>query len=467
METILAKIKFLLPRRVRRVLERPYHFLLAYAAALVFGFPSRRMIVIGVTGTKGKTTTVRLLHEILAASGMAVASASSLEFRIGGAAYPNTLKMTMPGRFVLQRFLRRAVRAGCRYAVVEVTSQGIVQYRHRGIRFAGGIMTNMAPEHLEAHGGFEPYLRAKLDLFWRLPKEGIAVMNRDDAQASRFAAATPAHRAWYGKNGITIGGREWRIAETAAGRDGISFSVGGTAMRSPLLGMFNFYNILAAITVGLSEGMTPERIARALAGVSGVAGRMEFVAREPAAVVVDYAHTPDSLKNVYAFLRGNSKRRKGKLLCVLGSAGGGRDRWKRKEFGRIAAEYCDNIILTNEDPYDENPLAILEDIESGFSQIPKFAPSANSGASPVGSQDIGFRPKFQIPNLRTVLDRREAIGAALAAARPGDTVVITGKGAEPWLMGPGGAKIPWDDRRVVREELARLRGTGAFGITTP
>lgn len=174
---------------------------------------------------------------------------------------------------------------------------------------------------------------------------------------------------------------------------------------------------------------------------------MEFVQKEPFAVVVDYAHTPQSLRNVYTFLKdcGTSNQLSvTKLICVLGAAGGGRDKWKRPEFGRIAAEFCDCIILTNEDPYDENPEAILDEIASGFPQI------QNS------KSEIPNRP--QTANNKKILDRREAIREALKLAKSGDTVVITGKGAEPWIMGPNGTKTAWDDREVVREELKNSIG---------
>ncbi|TSD02793.1 MAG: hypothetical protein Greene071436_393 [Parcubacteria group bacterium Greene0714_36] len=428
METILAKMKNLLPRRAFRFIQPPYHYILAYLAAARFWFPARRLVVIGVTGTKGKTTVVRLLHEVLASGGACVASVSSLEFRVDGNVTPNMLKMTMPGRFFLQKFLRRAVRERCRFSVVEVTSQGIAQFRHRGIRFRGAVMTNIAPEHIESHGGFEAYLRAKLDLFWRLPKEGAAVINGDDAEKPRFSAATPAHKIFYGKEAIMIGAKQWNISDAAITREGIAFSLAGQAVRSPLVGLFNFYNILAAIAVGLSHGIALERIAEAIGRVSGIAGRMEFVAHDPFSVVVDYAHTPDSLRKVYETLRRESSN----LICVLGAAGGGRDRWKRPEFGRIAAEYCAQILLTDEDPYDEDPAAILEEIVAG---IPR-----------------GARAQITI-------DRRQAIGAALAlrAAGPGDTVVITGKGSEPWMMVRDGAKVPWDDRAIVREILHDMK----------
>lgn len=422
-------------------MQKPYHFLLAYAAAIGFWFPSRNLIVIGVTGTKGKTTAVTLMHDVLSASGMPVASASSLQFRIGAMTMKNMTKMTMPGRFFIQRFLRRGVAAGCRYAVLEVTSQGIAQFRHRGIRFASAVMTNVAPEHIEAHGGYEPYLRAKLDLFWRLPREAAAVINGDDPAYARFSTATAAHTIFYGKEVIIIGAKRWKISDVVIGADGIAFSVAGQTFHSSLVGAFNFYNILAAITVGLSQGIALERIAAVIKKVAGVEGRMEFVAREPVRVVVDYAHTPDSLKAVYAFLKGEPHKRKKKnarLICVLGAAGGGRDTGKRTAFGRIAEEYCDEVILTNEDPYDENPIMILADIEKG---IPTT---------------------YNLPatTFRTILDRREAIREALRGATPGDNVVITGKGSEPWMMLAGGTKVPWDDRAMVREILQEMTSKG-------
>ncbi len=439
MERLFAALKRTMPKKLFGAFQPGYHFFLAFLAGICYGFPARRLKVIGVTGTKGKTTTVELVHAVLAESGAVVSSLSSLRFKLGERETPNTLKMTMPGRFFVQRFLRDAVRAGAAYAVLEVTSQGITQFRHRFIRFHGAVMTNVAPEHLEAHGGFENYLRAKLDLFWRLPRTSVAAINRDDPSWPRFSAATGAHKMFYSGKEITFNGSVWHIGNVVIGERGVSFTCRDAAITSPLLGAFNFHNILAAVSVGLAEHMPPERIAAGVSRVSGVAGRMEFVQREPFRVVVDYAHTPDSLRNVYTFLKESTqnpkpKTYKPKLICVLGATGGGRDRWKRPEFGRIAVEYCDQIFLTNEDPYDESPDAIMADIERGI-------PEAHN---------------LQSVTHKKIIDRREAIRVAVGMARPGDTVVITGKGAEPWIMGLGGSKIPWDDRAIVREELERL-----------
>lgn len=436
-------IKKLVPPRLFVFFQTPYHFLLAFLAALWFWFPSRHLVVIGITGTKGKTTVVELIHEILQAGGEKSASVSSLRFRMGDMVSQNDKKMTMPGRFFLQRFLRKAVKSGCHYVVLEVTSEGIKQFRHRFINFSAVVMTNIECEHIESHGSFERYLLAKLDLFWRLSRHAAAIINSDDQHADRFSAATEARKVFYGKNKIKFFDKTYSVREVKIGGDNISFMVEEQQFSAPLRGEFNLYNILAAVSVSILQHISLEKISETLVKISGIPGRMEFVQKEPFAVVVDYAHTPQSLKNVYAFLRENSKlkTKNSKLICVLGAAGGGRDKWKRPEFGRIAAEFCDEIVLTNEDPYDENPAIILDEIEAGFSQI------RNSKSE--------IPNKSQTTNNKKILDRREAIRHALKSAKPGDTVVITGKGAESWIMGPNGTKIKWDDRRVVCEELKK------------
>lgn len=424
-----SMIKKYIPRSLLERALPAYHFVVAFLAAVRYGFPSRRLVVIGVTGTKGKTTVVHLAHEILRASGARVASLSSVRFSIGERERINDTKMTMPGRFFVSRFLRDAASGGCRTVVLEVTSQGIAQSRHRFIRFSAAVMTNVAPEHIESHGNFEKYIRAKLDLFWRLGAHATAIINGDDPAAERFAASTRAHPAWYSHHGIVIHGKTWLVANVVIGDGGISFDLEDQAFMSPLRGEFNFYNILAATAIGLSRRIPPARIADAVRAFGGVPGRMEYVLREPVAAVVDYAHTPDSLRAVYTALAGEKRR----LICVLGAAGGGRDRWKRPEFGRIADQYCSKIFLTDEDPYDEDPESILWEIAAGL-------PDASRGDG----------------RLRMIVDRRAAIAAALAAAGAGDAVVITGKGAEPWMMGPRDTRMPWDDRAVVREEWGKL-----------
>jgi len=207
----IALIKKYMPQGALRWLQPSYHFLLALIGAPIYRFPSRRLVVIGVTGTKGKTTVVELLHRVIETSGARVASLSSLRFRMGEEETRNDLKMTMPGRFFIQRFLRRALRGGCRFAVLEVTSEGIKQFRHRFIKFDAVALTNIAAEHIEAHGSFDNYVAAKRDLFRRVRKGGFAVINRDDPQADRFAASTTGQIVWYGKGGIAYGDPHGRL----------------------------------------------------------------------------------------------------------------------------------------------------------------------------------------------------------------------------------------------------------------
>ncbi|PIR72674.1 MAG: hypothetical protein COU42_00385 [Candidatus Nealsonbacteria bacterium CG10_big_fil_rev_8_21_14_0_10_36_24] len=372
-----------------------YHYLLALTGAFLYGFPSWRLIIIGVTGTSGKSTIVELAAKILEEAGFKVASLSSIKFKIGEKERENKLKMTMPGRLKIQKFLSQAVKTGCKYAVLEVTSEGIKQFRHKFIKFDVAVLTNLSPEHIEAHAGFEKYREAKLKLFKNTKK--IHIINLDDENAEYF----------------------WKIPAEKK----IGYRLNEAAKLLPknlnLLGEFNLYNALAAVHIGLSQGISLDICKRALEKIRGIPGRMEIVVKEPFIVVVDYAHTPEALKKVYETLKG------AKLICVLGACGGGRDKWKRPVLGKIAAKYCQEVIITNEDPYDENPIEIIEQVAGDT-------------------------------NAKKVLDRGEAIKEALKLAQPRDVVVITGKGSEPWMCVAHCKKIPWDDRQVVKEKYKNL-----------
>lgn len=407
---ILILTKKIIPKSLFKFLQPRYHFLLAFLAAFVYRFPSRKMKVIGVTGTKGKSSVVYLAARIFENAGIKTASASSIEFKIGSEAYPNLLKMTMPGRFFLQKFLRKAANAGCRFAILEVTSEGVKQNRHRFIDFDAAVFTNLSPEHIESHGGFENYKKAKLSFFEYV--KNIHILNKDAEHSEEFTEIPAEKIIAYAK-------------KEAAGFD----------LKLP--GDFNAENAAAAAKIAEIYGVSREIVKQTLESIKQIPGRMEFVdTGQPFKVVVDYAHTPDSLEKVYKTLLGTLGAKSGKLICVLGAAGGGRDKWKRPEMGKIAGRYCGEIILTNEDPYDENPASILEQIEAGFSQI--------------------RNPKSEILNYEKIIDRKKAIKKALEKARNNDTVVITGKGCEQWLMAANGEKIPWDDRKIVREILQLL-----------
>lgn len=424
-EKILYHVKRLIPKQVFIFFEPYYHGVLAYAGALYYGFPSRSMKVIGVTGTKGKSTVVYLTAKILETDGSKIAACGSLGFKIGDREWPNTVKMTMPGRFRLQKFLYEAKKAGCKYAVLEVTSEGIKQKRHLGITFDCAVFTNLHKEHIESHGSFDKYYQAKQELFKRTTD--IHVINSDDSNYELFSKFPAKHTIFYGIRGGDIRARDIKI-ETA----GTSFEVYGTIFNIHLTGEFNISNCLAAMAVGAMYKIDLPSMEPILESIKYISGRMEFIPAfvktstgkqpEPFNVVIDYAHTPDSLEEVYKTLKTGS----GKLICVLGAAGGGRDKWKRPEFGRIASKYCDDIILTNEDPYDENPEKIIDDVLSGVSPNSK---------------------------VQRVINRKEAIKKALTMAQKDDTVIITGKGSETSMAVSGNKKIPWSEKEVVRELL--------------
>ena len=393
-----------------------YHYFLAALGAFFYGFPSRRLIVIGITGTSGKSTTAELCSLILDEAGFKTASLSSIKFKIGKKEWENKLKMTMPGRFKIQGFLRKAVRAGCKYAVLEVTSEGIKQHRHKFINFEVAVFTNLSPEHIEAHGGFKNYRKAKLQLFKKCGKTHI--INLDDKNAEYFWKI-PAQRK--------IG---YRIKEKKAEIKTIGGNLGNFCFEVPkikLLGEFNAYNSVSAVSFGLSQGISLDICQKALEKIKEIPGRMEIVIKTPFVVVVDYAHTPEALEKVYKTLKKESFG-KGNLICVLGSCGGGRDKWKRPQMGRIASQYCQKVIITNEDPYNEDPAEIINQVAKGAGQ-----------------------------RAVKILDRRRAIREALKTAGAGDRVVITGKGSEPWMCIKKGKKIPWDDRQIARQELLKLK----------
>jgi UDP-N-acetylmuramoyl-L-alanyl-D-glutamate--2,6-diaminopimelate ligase len=438
MSKFFYKAKETLKKLIPSFLLNWYHFSLSLLGAILYWFPSKKIKVIGVTGTNGKSTTVDLISRILEEAGYKVALISSIKFKIKEKEWPNELKMTMPGRFKIKKFLRQAVSAGCQYVVMEVASEGIKQHRHRFINFEAAVFTNLTPEHIEAHKGFENYKKAKGELF--KPQKRIHIINLDDKNAEYFLQFPAEEKYVYGIENIPRNARPHRYAkrcrweswkfvrgkEVKTSSEGIDFFIGNVSFRLKLLGTFNVYNALAAICVGLSQGIGLDICKRALEKAEGMPGRMEEIISSPFKVFVDYAFTPNALEKVYqAVKQGFNPFR---MICVLGSCGGGRDKWKRPVLGGIAAKYCDEVIITNEDPYDENPMEIINQVAEG-----------TKGKA------------------RKILDRREAICEALKAAKQNDAVMITGKGCEPWICLAHSRKMAWDDRKIVKEEFNKIK----------
>ncbi len=422
MDSILYHIKKLIPRCVFAFFQPAYHISMAFLAALWYRFPSRHIKVVAVTGTKGKTSTTEIVNAILEEAGFKTALSNTIRFKVGGESEDNLYKMSMPGRFFIQRFLRRAVDAGCAYVVLEVTSQGAALNRHRFIAYDALIFTNIAPEHIESHGSFENYVKAKLSIgeaaARSAKKRTVLIANADDKVTARFLGQDFSEKKLYSLDDAR---------PFALHKEGFSMTVRGTLIDSKLSGEFNIYNELAAITYAEAEGISIETCKKAVEKFALIRGRLEKVeAGQDFSVVVDYAHTPDSLQKFYDVFKGTRR------ICILGNTGGGRDTWKRDEMAKIAERECDEIILTNEDPYDDDPQKIVDDMAQAIS------------------------PAARRAKLHVIMDRREAIAMAIALARSGDSVLITGKGTDPFIMGPNNTKIPWSDAKVAREELDKL-----------
>lgn len=399
-----------------------YHYALAWLGDVRYQNPSKKIFVIGVTGTKGKSTVTELINAILEAAGKKTAVSSSVRFKIGANSVSNTTGMSMPGRFFIQKFLSDAVKQGCDYAIIEVTSQGVLQHRHRFIDFNAALVTNLEPEHIEAHGSFENYRDSKVSFF------------SDVASDSR-----KSHKTFL----INSEARDYEFFSGAVADSGkiVLFNkkeVAKVKIKTKLIGEFNIENIAAAMAFARSQNIDWETIRNAIEAFDGVPGRLEFVQKIPFSVIIDYAHTPDSLEKVYQTLKSqkshgsHAKGHEQNLICVLGAAGGGRDIWKRPVMGEIAGKYCDQIILTNEDPFDEDPQNILEEIEAGI---------------------LGSAKK----KVRKILDRRDAIRTAVKSAKKGDTIIITGKGSESSIRIADDKKIPWNEKEVVTKILNNER----------
>jgi UDP-N-acetylmuramoyl-L-alanyl-D-glutamate--2,6-diaminopimelate ligase len=421
---------------------------LADAAAWSYGDPSHAMGIVGITGTDGKTTTSFLAVAALEAAGLSTGLVGTVETKIGGSREANPEHMTTPGAPDLQRALRAMVREGNAVAVVETTSHGLAADRVRGIAYDVAMLTNLSHEHLEFHGTWEAYRDAKLSLFERLavsdrnPRKASpawpksAVVNIDDPTAGLFvgvAQEAGARIVTYGTD-ATADVRATHSEEDAR-RLRVAYEApsGAAGVELQLAGRFNVHNAIAVVALGEAIGLDPAAVRAGLESVAGVPGRMERVdAGQPFAVVIDYAHSPASLEAVLGILAPVAAARGGGLITVFGSAGE-RDVEKRSIMGRIAGELGRLVVATDEDPRGEDREAILEEIASG-------------------AESAGRRRGH---DLLLIADRPAAIAAAFERARPGDIVLLAGKGHERSIIGPVGP-VAYDERRTALDALADL-----------
>lgn len=420
MEKILRKIEKVVPRRVYKLAQPLYHYMLAQVGALIYLYPSKKIHVIGITGTKGKSSTCEYVNAILEEAGYETALLSTIRFKIADDSAPNMFKMTMPGRFFVQKFLKDSVRAKCDYAIIEMTSEGARFYRHHGVEMDSFIFTNLTPEHIESHGSFEKYKQAKLAIARRLEKSKKKnkriIANISDEHGYDFLEFQVDKKLGY------------KVEDSKALEIGIE-------------GDFNKMNALAAKTLALDLGINEDIINRAIKNLKHIPGRVEHInCGQSFQIVIDYAHTPDSLEKLYKTYPDKY------IIAVLGSCGGGRDKAKQSVLGSVADKYASKIIITDEDPYDDDPTEIINNVASGV--------------------------RHNTPAL--ILNRRDAIHYALAEAIRLSAldpsfgegavggrglniiVIISGKGTDPYIMRANGTREIWSDKLVVEEELKKL-----------
>ncbi len=409
----------------------------AYLCAAWHDYPGRSLIVVGVTGTDGKTTTSNLIYHVLRAAGLKAGIISTVNAVIGDRALDTGLHTTTPDADDVQGYLAQMRDAGLTHCVLEVTSHGLAQYRVDGVGFDVAVITNITHEHLDLHGSREAYRAAKGRLFEmagnsrQMDKMGViptAVLNADDAFSFEYLRAIPIARHMVYSARTEAG--EVRARSVTHAPDGLRVTVstprGEMTIRSRLIGDFNVSNILAAVSAALALDVPDKAIQAGIAAMPGVPGRMERISLgQPFTAIVDFAHTPNALEQALRTLRPLTA---GRLIVVFGCAGE-RDKFKRPMMGRAAGQYADVIVLTAEDPRRESPDAIIDQIAAGIDN-----PSAQV---------------LRVP------DRGEAIRAACALAKAGDIVVSCGKGHEQ-SMCFGTTETPWDDREAMRRAIREL-----------
>nr|VFK38977.1 MAG: UDP-N-acetylmuramoylalanyl-D-glutamate--2,6-diaminopimelate ligase [Candidatus Kentron sp. SD]VFK43824.1 MAG: UDP-N-acetylmuramoylalanyl-D-glutamate--2,6-diaminopimelate ligase [Candidatus Kentron sp. SD]VFK78544.1 MAG: UDP-N-acetylmuramoylalanyl-D-glutamate--2,6-diaminopimelate ligase [Candidatus Kentron sp. SD] len=405
-----------LPRELAIITVGDPNAALGIAASDFYGAPSRSLALVGVTGTNGKTTIATSLFRLFRKRGYKVGLLSTIQNRIHDEKITTT--HTTPDALRINRLIRKMVDAGCQYCFMEVSSHALAQQRVSGLRFAGGIFSNLTQDHLDYHETFEQYRDAKKSFFDRLPPDAFALANADDPNANLMLRDCHSRKFHYATR--TSADFNCRILEK--GFDGMTLDLSGIRVRARLTGAFNASNLLAVHGAAMLLGQPREAVLAAISSLGNVAGRFESMrASRGVTAIIDYAHTPDALENVLETIRGirNGNQR---IITVVG-AGGDRDRTKRPLMGRIVARSSDRVILTTDNPRSEDPARIIDDMRQGIRD-----------------------PDQQ--KVARILDRRQAIETALSQAAPGDIVLVAGKGHETYQE-IRGVRNHFDDKEVV------------------
>ena len=475
MNILFSYIKKIIPKKFFKKLQPLYHYILSYLANLVYGDPSNKLVVIGITGTAGKTSSVYLMAKALNDAGYKTGYTSTAMFGDGNKEWLNDKKMTMVGPFFTQRMIKKMVNNGCLYSIIETTSEGIRQFRHRFINYDILTFTGLYPEHIESHGSFENYKKAKGELFNYLKKCKVKYLNSDNrvVETKNNLAKINLNRI---KKSIIINGDDEQSAYfssfwaeekifyfnkfkdnldvSAVFFENISMSLKGTnfdfifkkdqnlirrLINLKTWGEFNVLNVMPLLALPIVLEIDLNKVIESLEQIKNIPGRFETIdVGQKFLTIVDYAYESVAMKKIYDlinFLKNelSISGYKGKIIHILGSAGGGRDKSRREIMGRMAGERADFVVVTNEDPYDENPLDIINQVANGAKEVNK-------------QEGI---------NLFRILDRREAFKKALQLINEGDLLLITGKGCEQAMCLANGKKMPWDDRLIIKEEIIK------------
>jgi UDP-N-acetylmuramoyl-L-alanyl-D-glutamate--2,6-diaminopimelate ligase len=396
---------------------------LGYIACNFFDNPSEKLKLIGVTGTNGKTTTVTLLFNLFRGLGYNVGLLSTVENKINGNVIPST--HTTPDALALNELLAKMVEEGCQYSFMEVSSHAVVQHRITGLKFAGGAFSNITHDHLDYHKTFDEYIRAKKLFFDQLPDDAFALTNKDDRNGMVMLQNTKAKKYSYGLK--SVADFKCRVVENHL--NGLLLNIDNQEVWVKLIGSFNAYNILVVYAVSQILKQDKTQVLTTLSNLNSVEGRFQYIKSKTGIVaIVDYAHTPDALKNVLETIK--DIRTGNEQVITLAGCGGDRDAAKRPLMAKIACEYSDKVILTSDNPRSENPETILDQMQAGI--------------DPVNAKKT----------LR-ISDRKEAIKTAAAFGKPGDIILVAGKGHEKYQE-INGVKHPFDDFEIVRETFKAL-----------
>lgn len=392
---------------------------LGQMACNFYGHPSEALQLVGITGTNGKTTTVNLLFQLFTQLGYRCGLLSTVENRIADEVLPAT--HTTPDAVAINHLLARMLAAGCSHVFMEVSSHAAHQNRIEGLQFRAAIFSNITHDHLDYHGSFDAYIKAKKSFFDRLPASASAIVNKDDKHGLVMVQNCKASLSTFAlRKDADI---RARLIESSF--EGLHLQLDGTDFYSTLIGSFNASNLLAAYATAISLGEDKLKVLTALSAVRPPRGRFEYVQHQQITGIVDYAHTPDALENVLKTIRDIRKGQE-RIITVVG-CGGDRDRAKRPVMAALSADLSDKVILTADNPRSESPEAILDEMAAGLSLVQK-------------------------PRVLRISDRREAIRTAVSLAQPGDIILVAGKGHETYQEIQG-VKHPFDDKEILRETL--------------